>query len=63
MDINRTSQVSPFLSAQRTANDHGIATVKLAKTQVEAEGAAALALIQSIPQSVNRVGTHINLTV
>jgi hypothetical protein len=63
MDINRTSQVSPFLSAQRTASNHAIAAVKLANTQVEAEGAAALALIQSIPQSVNRVGTHINLTV
>lgn len=63
MDVNRTAQVSPFLSAQRTASDHAMAAVKLANKQIEAQGAAALALVQSIPQSDSRIGSQVNITV
>lgn len=63
MDINRTQQVSPILSAQRTANDHSTATLKLANEQIEAEGQAALKLIESIPQANGQVGNLLNVVV
>jgi hypothetical protein len=63
MNIDRTIAVSPILSAQRTASDHATASVKLANEQIEAQGAAALALIQAIPQAEGRIGSHINVSV
>lgn len=63
MDINRTQQVSPILSAQRTANNHSTATLKLANEQIEAEGQAALKLIDSIPQANGQVGNLLNVVV
>jgi hypothetical protein len=63
VDINRTQQVSPILSAQRTANDHNAAVLKLANEQIEAEGQAALKLIQAIPQANGRVGNFLNVSV
>jgi hypothetical protein len=63
VDINRTQQVSPILSAQRTANDHNAAALKLANEQIEAEGQAALKLIQAIPQANGRVGNFLNVSV
>jgi hypothetical protein len=63
VDINRTQQVSPILSAQRTANNHITATLKLANEQIEAEGQAALKLIHAIPQANGRVGNFLNVSV
>lgn len=63
MDIDRTINVSPTLSAQRTASDHATAVVKLANQQIEAQGAAILELVQSIPQADGRIGTNINVRV
>jgi hypothetical protein len=63
VDINRTQQVSPILSAQRTANNQAIATLKLANEQIEAEGQAALKLIQATPQASGRVGNILNVSV
>jgi hypothetical protein len=63
VDINRTQQVSPILSAQRTANDHSTAILKLANEQIEAEGQAALKLIAALPQANDRVGNILNVSV
>ena len=63
MDINRTIQVSPILSAQRTANEHLTATLKLANDQIKAEGQLALTLIQSVAQTNGRVGNILNVSV
>lgn len=63
MDINRVAQVSPLLSAQKIASDANVATVKLANDQIGAQGAAALALIQAIPQADSRLGSHIDVRV
>jgi len=63
VDINRTQQVSPMLSAQRTANDHSTAVLKLANEQIEAEGQAALTLIEALPQANSRVGNILNVSV
>lgn len=63
MNIDRTSQVSPILSAQKTASELSVATVKLANDQIEAQGAAALALIQAVPQADSRIGSNINVSV
>lgn len=63
MNIEQTAQVSPFLSAQRTANDHAIAAVKLANKQIEAQGAAVLELVQAIPQLDSRIGSQVNIRV
>jgi len=63
VDINRTQQVSPILSAQRTASEHSTAVLKLANEQIEAEGQAALKLIASVPQANGRVGNLLNVSV
>jgi hypothetical protein len=63
MDINRVAQVSPLLSAQKIASDVNVATVKLANDQIGAQGAAALALIQAIPQTDSCLGSHIDVRV
>lgn len=63
VDINRTQQVSPILSAQQTANDLSTATLKLANDQIEAEGQAALKLIAAVPQANGRVGNLLNVSV
>lgn len=64
MDISATQQVSPQLSAQRTAQAQEAITVKMANDQIEAEGQAALALIQSATVQPNdRVGSILNVAV
>lgn len=63
MDINRTAQISPILSAQRTASELHIAILKLGNDQIKAEGQAALQLIQALPQAVGNVGNTINIAV
>ncbi len=63
MDINRTQQVSPILSAQRTANAQITATLKLANDQIKAEGQSALQLIQSVPQASGSIGNLLNVSV
>ncbi|MDC9728861.1 MAG: hypothetical protein PSN04_05965 [Methyloprofundus sp.] len=62
MDIERTAQVSPVLSAQRTANTHEMKAVKMANEHIEAEGQAALMLIQSVPAATELAGNNINVT-
>ena len=61
MDIERTAQVSPVLSAQRTANTHAMKAVKMTNEAVEAEGQAALMLIQSVPSADGMVGNSVNV--
>jgi hypothetical protein len=63
MDINRTQQVSPILSAQRTAQAHEVAALKLTKDQIEAQGQSALQLIQSVPAPQGNSGHNINIKV
>jgi hypothetical protein len=65
MDISRTQQVSPILSAQRIANDQQVATLKLSQDQIKQQGQSALQLIQSVPQSLptGNVGQNINIKV
>jgi hypothetical protein len=65
MDISRTQQVSPILSAQRIANDQQIATLKLSQDQIKQQGQSALQLIQSVPQPspTGNVGQNINIKV
>jgi len=62
VDINRTQQVSPILSAQRTANAHLAATLRLANDQIKANGEAAVKLIQSVPQASGNVGNLLNVS-
>lgn len=62
MNIERTIQVSPQLSAQRTATQIQTKTMKMANDQIKAEGQAALQLIQSVPQATGNIGNNINVT-
>ena len=59
----RTAQISPFLSAQRTASELNAAILKLGNDQIKANGAAALQLIQSLPQASANIGNTINIAV
>ncbi len=61
MNIERTAQVSPYLSTQRTAAQLDVAVAKLANNNIEAQGQAALQLIQSVPQAQGNIGNNINL--
>ena len=61
MSINHTAELSSLLSASKTASDINVATLKLANQQIEAQGAAALALIQAIPQIDNSIGSNIDV--
>ena len=63
MNIDRTIQVSPFLSAQSTAAQLETKTLKMANDQIKAEGQAALQLIQSVPQATGNIGNNINIAV
>lgn len=63
MNIERSAQVSPYLSAQRTAAQLDIAVAKLTNKNIEAQGQAALQLIQSIPQPQGNIGNNINVSV
>ncbi len=63
MNIERTAQVSPFLSAQSTAAELETKTLKMANDQMKAEGQAALQLIQSVPQATGNIGNNINIAV
>lgn len=61
MSINHTAELSSLLSASKTASDINVATLKLANQQIEAQGAAALALIQAIPQIDISIGNNIDV--
>lgn len=61
MNIERTIQVSPHLSAQRTAAQLETKTLKMANEQMKAEGQAALQLIQSVPLHTGNIGNNINV--
>lgn len=63
MDINKTAQLSTLLSAQHTASELNVAILKLGNDQIKAEGAAALQLIQSLPQPIGNIGNVINIAV
>ena len=63
MNIDRTIQVSPVLSAQSTAAQLETKTLKMANDQIKAEGQAALQLIQSVPQATGNIGNNINIAV
>jgi len=62
MDIERTTQVSLVLSAQRTANTQAMKTVKMANDNIELQGQAALMLIDSVPAASGASGNNINVT-
>ena len=62
--VNSTiAQISPYLSAQRTASELSVAILKLGNDQIKANGEAALQLIQALPQPVGNVGNIINIAV
>ena len=61
MSINHTAELSSLFSASKTASDINVATLKLANQQIEAQGTAALALIQAIPQIDNSIGSNIDV--
>ncbi len=63
MNIERTIQVSPILSAQRTAAELGTKLVKMTNDQIKADGQAALQLIESLPQVTASTGKTINISV
>ena len=63
MNISGTAQVSPFLSAQKTANELQVSLVKLGNDQIKIQGEAALKLIESVPQATGNVGNNINIAV
>jgi hypothetical protein len=49
------------LFAQKTANYLSVATIQLANEQIEAQGVAALALIQAILQINDRLGSNLDV--
>ena len=61
MSIDRTTALSPLLFAKKTANYLSVATVQLANEQIEAQGVAALALIQAILQINDRLGSNLDV--
>jgi len=63
MNVNSITQLSTALSTQRTNTELGVAVVKLANDNLEAQGQAALTLIQAIPQPQGNVGNTINVNV
>jgi hypothetical protein len=63
METNSIAQISTALSAQRTNAQLEVAAVKLSNDNIEAEGKAALQLIQSVPQPQGNVGNNINVKV
>jgi hypothetical protein len=63
METNIIAQISTALSAQRTNAQLEVAAVKLSNDNIEAEGKAALQLIQSVPQPQGNVGNNINVKV
>lgn len=63
MNISGTAQVSPFLSAQKTANELQVSLVKLGNDQIKIQGEAALKLIAAVPQVTGNVGNNINIAV
>jgi hypothetical protein len=63
MNVNNIAQLSTALTSQKTNAQFEVAAVKLANDNVEAEGKAALQLLQSIPQPQGNVGNNINVKV
>jgi|GEM_PF-1007348 hypothetical protein len=61
MSIDRTTALSTLLFAQKTANYLSVATVQFANEQIEAQGVAALALIQAILQINDRLGSNLDV--
>ena len=47
MDIERTQNVSPILSAERIAAQQNIAAIKLSNDAIKAQGQASIQLIQA----------------
>lgn len=63
MNINGIAQLATHISAQRTATEINIAVLKLGNDQIKAEGEAALALLEAVPQATVSVGNNINTAV
>lgn len=63
MNIERTQQVSPILSAERISSNHAVAAIKLGNNQIKAEGEAALKLLDSVPTPTATQGNTINIRV
>ncbi|MTI63501.1 hypothetical protein [Methylophaga sp.] len=69
MDIERTQNVSPILSAERIAAQHDIAAIKLSNDAVKAQGQASIQLIQAAvgaatpAQPSASIGNNLNIKV
>jgi hypothetical protein len=63
MNIGSLSQLSTSLNNQRIAAQAEVAVVKLTNDNIEAQGQAAIQLIQSVPQPQGNVGNNINIKV
>jgi hypothetical protein len=69
MDIERTQQVSPKLSAERIAAQQEIAALKLSNDITKAQGQASIQLIQAAvgaatpSQPSASIGNNVNIKV
>jgi hypothetical protein len=69
MDIERTQQVSPILSAQRIAAQQEIAALKLSNDISKSQGQASIQLIQAAvgaatpSQPSASIGNNVNIKV
>lgn len=69
MDIERTQNVSPILSAERIAAQQNVAAVKLSNDAAKAQGQASIQLIQAAvgaatpAQPSASVGNNVNIKV
>jgi hypothetical protein len=69
MDIERTQQVSPVLSAQRIAAQQELAALKLSNDISKAQGQASIQLIQAAvgaatpSQPSASIGNNVNIKV
>ncbi|MCX4192331.1 hypothetical protein [Methylophaga sp. OBS1] len=69
MDIERTQNVSPILSAERIAAQQNIAAIKLSNDAIKAQGQASVQLIQAAvgaatpAQPSANLGNNVNIKV
>lgn len=63
MNVGNIAQLSTSMATQRTGIEMGVAVAKLANNNMEAQGQAALQMIQSVPKPQGSLGNHIDIKV
>ncbi len=61
MNVSAIAQVATTLSNERNNSNISVAVAKLAKTNMETQGAAALQLIESVPKPQGSLGHNIDI--